>query len=221
MPVAQQNERPQVPEHIQSHLDEIHKAAEAAEAAIKAENTELATELKAKLKHLFENALEDAKTGGFIGFGGNNIPIPPKDGQINAELKELATALNKAVQDGDHDSARQLRAQINALRQKSHQESRIITSKAAGYFELWIEIHNLDSSRVADSLGQGDVSYIHMGGAPDPGIFRTAYYSYRDGAAYSGSFPWTSADERGYSNGRWDSWHSFDGRIVRFYVQQR
>jgi ParB-like chromosome segregation protein Spo0J len=69
-----------VPEHIQSHLDEIHKTAEAAEAAIKADNTELATELKAKLKHLFENAPEDAKTGGFVGSGGNNIPVPPKDG---------------------------------------------------------------------------------------------------------------------------------------------
>lgn len=69
-----------MPEHIQSHLDEIHKTAEAAEAAIKAGNTELATELKAQLKHLFENAPEDAKTGGFIGSGGNNIPVPPKDG---------------------------------------------------------------------------------------------------------------------------------------------
>lgn len=69
-----------MPEHIKSHLDEIHKTAEAAEAALKSGNTELAAELKAKLKHLFENAPEDAKTGGFIGSGGNNIPVPPKDG---------------------------------------------------------------------------------------------------------------------------------------------
>jgi hypothetical protein len=131
-----------------------------------------------------------------------------------------------------------LRAKINVLRQKSHQESKI-TSKAAGYYQLWVEIHNLDSSRlyndggwdvkhgwfesdaVADSLGKGEVSYIHMGGAPGPGIFCTAYYSYRDGQKYSGSFTWTESDERGWSNGRWDSWHSFDGWIVRFYVQQR
>ncbi|KAL6832842.1 hypothetical protein V8C40DRAFT_236143 [Trichoderma camerunense] len=248
MPVAQQNERPQVPEHIQSHLDEIHKTAEAAEAAIKAGNTELATELKAQLKHLFENAPEDAKTGGFIGSGGNNIPVPPKDDtedlpesqrQINAELKELAAALHKAIQDEDHETAKELRAQISALRQKSQQESKI-TSKAAGFFQIWVEIHNLDSSRlfndggwnvahgwfesdrVADSLGYGDVAYIHMGGAPGPGIYCTAYYSYRDGAAYSGSFTWTvDYDYRGYSDGRWDSWHSWDGRILRFYVQQR
>lgn len=69
----------EVPEHIQSHLDEIHRTANAAEAAIKVDNTELATELKAKLKQLFENAPEETKTRGFIGSGGNNIPVPPKD----------------------------------------------------------------------------------------------------------------------------------------------
>lgn len=59
---------------------------------------------------------------------------------------------------------------------------------AAGYYELWVEIHNLDTSRlcddggwdvkhgwfesdrVADSLGKGDVSYIHMGGTAGSGI---------------------------------------------------
>ncbi|KKP00741.1 hypothetical protein THAR02_07167 [Trichoderma harzianum] len=168
-------------------------------------------ELKAQLKHLFENAPEDAKTGGFIGSGGSNIPRPPKDDpedmpeaqkQINAELKELGTAPHKAIQDEDHETAKELRAQISALRQKSHQESKI-TSKAAGYFELWIEIHNLDSSRLYNDGG-----------------WDVAHGCYRDGAAYSGPFTWTSG-ERGYCNGRWDSWHSFDGRIVRFYVRQR
>ncbi|KAL6910500.1 hypothetical protein GGI43DRAFT_390281 [Trichoderma evansii] len=248
MPVTQQNERQEVPEHIRAHLDEINRTADAAEAAIKDGNTELATELKAKLKHLFENAPEEAKTGGFIGFGGDNIPVPPKDTpqnapeslkQINAELKEVSAAYNKAVQDGDHESATELRVKLNALRQKSQKESKVVTSMAAGYFELWIEIHNLgpsrlyndggwdvkhgwfESGKVADSLEQGGVSYIHMGGAPGPGIYCTAYYSFRDDPKYSGSFTWTSDDERGYSNGRWDSWHSFDGRIVRFYVQQR
>ncbi|KAL7944860.1 hypothetical protein V8C42DRAFT_323925 [Trichoderma barbatum] len=235
-------------------LDEIHRTADAAEAAVKANNTELATELKAKLKALFEDTPEEAKTRGLIGSGGN-VLVPRKDApqdvpeslkQINAELKEVSTAYNKAVQDGYHEIATELRAKLNALRQKSREESKI-TSIAAGYFQLWVEIHNMDSSRlyndggwdvehgwfesdrVADSLGTGDVSYIQMGGAPGGGISCTAYYSYRDSPGYSGSFTWYYYFESdlitttwgGYSNGRWDSWHTVDGHIVRFYVQQR
>ncbi|RFU79626.1 glycoside hydrolase, superfamily [Trichoderma arundinaceum] len=254
MPVAQLNGKQEVPEHVQLHLDEIHRTADAAEEAVKANNIELATELKAKLKALFEDTPEEAKTRGLIGSGGN-VRVPRKDApqdvpeslkQINAELKEVSTAYNKAVQDGDHESATELRAKLNALRQKSQEESKI-TSMAAGYFQLWVEIHNLDSSRlyndggwdvehgwfesekVADSLGNGDVSYIHMGGAPGGGINCTAYYSYRGSPGYSGSFTWYYYFESdlitttwgGYSNGRWDSWHTVDGHIVRFYVQQR
>ncbi|UKZ78184.1 hypothetical protein TrVFT333_005919 [Trichoderma virens FT-333] len=67
-----------LPEHIQSHLEEIRRTADAAdatEAAIKANITELAVELKTKREDLLENALEEAKTRGLIGSGGN-VPVP-------------------------------------------------------------------------------------------------------------------------------------------------
>lgn len=78
--------------------------------------------------------------------------MPESQKQIDAELKELAASLNKAVQDGDPESAKELQAKINALRQKTHQESKI-TSMAAGYYELLVEIHNLDSSRLYNDGG--------------------------------------------------------------------
>ncbi|KAL7912343.1 hypothetical protein GGI35DRAFT_445022 [Trichoderma velutinum] len=254
MPATQHSDGPEVPEHIRSHLDEIHKTAEAAEAALKADNTELATELKTKLKGLFENAPEEAKSRGFIGSGANiQIPqtgasqdVPESAKQIHDELKEVSATYNKAVQEGDHETATKLRAKLHDLRQQSLDVSKI-TSKLAGYFELWVEIHNLgdsylyndggwdvnhgwfESKPVADWLAKGDVSYIHMGGAPSTGINCTAYYSYRDSPAYSGYFKWYyqfeanlwNTDEGGDVGGRWDGWHTVDGRIIRFYVQQR
>ncbi|KAL7939418.1 hypothetical protein V8C35DRAFT_275246 [Trichoderma chlorosporum] len=254
MPTIQENEGQTVPEHIQSYLDEIHKTGDAVEAAIKADNAELAAELKAKLKDLFKNAPEEAKSRSLIGSGGN-IPLPPRDAprdipeslkQISAELKDISTAYNKAVQDGDHESATELRTKLNALQQKAQIESKI-SSLDSGYFQIWVEIHNygpsrlyndggwdvehgwFESDRVADSLGNGGVSYIHMGGAPGPGIYCTAYYSFRDSPRPSGSFTWYYCFESdlyhtrlgGDISGRWDSWHTVDGRIVRFYVQQR
>jgi len=251
MPVTQQKE--QVPEHIQSYLDDIHRTADATEAAIKAKNTKLAVELKAKLTDLFQNAPEEAKARGLIGPGGNisvpsgDIPqgIPESLKQIYAELEKIAAAYNKAVQDGDQQSATELRAKLDALKQKSQEESKKHPQLSGDSFELWIEIHNLtsnrlhndgdwdvehgwfESGRVADSLGDGETSYIHMGGALGPGIFCIAYYSYHDSPSSSGSFKWyycyTSDLYHVYLGGDMAGlrgWNTVDGRIVRFYAMQ-
>jgi hypothetical protein len=84
MPVTQQNGSYQYPYSLQVYYGSYilaasrgARTADAAETAIKANNTELATELKAKLKGLFENAPEEAKTRGLIGFR-SNTPVPQR-----------------------------------------------------------------------------------------------------------------------------------------------
>lgn len=253
MPVTPIGKPHEVPEHVQGHLDEIHKTADAIEAALKSGNTKLATELKAKVKELFNNAPEEAKSLGLIGSGGKAPALPagvPHDlpeslKQINDELQETAAAYNKAVQDGDHESATKLRAKLNDLRQKAKAESKNNGRFNFGdVFQLWIEIHNWApnvlcnaggwdkehgwwESHAVGNIQPGDVAYIQMGGGL-AGIYCTAYFAYYDYPKNSGSFTWYNYVDSnvcnvwgGIDDDAWDGWHTTSGHTVRFYVDQK
>ncbi|RAH84665.1 hypothetical protein BO86DRAFT_441593 [Aspergillus japonicus CBS 114.51] len=165
---------------------------------------------------------------------------------VQAELKQAADDLHKANEAGNEDLAHELRAKIEKLRHQSPGSGATgIHSKLSGGTELWIEIHNCRpgatlynahswddvvgdwKSGSAGNYGYGDVCYLHMKG--DWSVSCRAYWYWSDGSgrascywAYGGTPVGLSSGQGMQVASEWNdggsSYHTWDGRIVRFYL---
>ncbi|PYI25785.1 hypothetical protein BP00DRAFT_461527 [Aspergillus indologenus CBS 114.80] len=169
-----------------------------------------------------------------------------KNNNIQAELKQAADDLHKANEAGNDDLAHELRAKIEKLRHQAPGGGASgIHSKLSGNLELWIEIHNCRpgatlrnahnwedvegdwKSGSAGDYGYGDVCYLHMKGSGS--IQCRSYWNWSDGSGRASCYWYWAATAAGIYSGQgtqdaseWnnggDSYHTWDGRIVRFYL---